>query len=148
MLLAYDPATNPLNTNEWAFPLCECLHIAAIAFSVGTIGLVDLRVLGLGVTDRSAARLLRDMEIWTLLGLVVVIVSGLAIFTSDPVMYIHNPPFQLKMLALLVAVVYNYTLHRRAVLAASPPAIAIPAALASLALWWSLVFAGVFIGFY
>jgi hypothetical protein len=147
-MFVYDPATNPLNTNEWAFPLCECLHIAAFAFSLGTIGVIDLRMLGLGIVQRGAAQLLRDTEILTILGLIVVIVSGLAIFSSDPVMYIHNLPFQFKMVMLVVAIVFNYTIHRYVVLKKAVPVIAIPVAVISLGLWWSLVFSGVFIGFY
>jgi hypothetical protein len=147
MIIKYDPATNPLNNNEWAFPLCECFHIAAFAFSIGTIALVDLRLFGMGLDDRSPAQLLRDTEIWTLLGLAVVITSGLAIFSSDPVMYLHNGPFQWKMVGLLLAIVYNYTIHRRAVLGNFSRAGGMAVAGVSLALWFSLVLAGVFIAF-
>jgi hypothetical protein len=65
MLLAYDPATNPLNNNEWAFPLFECIHIAAFAMSVGTIAIVDLRLLGLGLRHQTAAQLVQDTMLWT-----------------------------------------------------------------------------------
>ena len=147
MIIKYDPASNPLNNNEWAFPLCECFHIVAFAFSIGTIALVDLRLFGMGLDDRSPAQLLRDTEIWTMLGLAVVITSGLAIFSSDPVMYLHNSPFQWKMLGLLLAIVYNYTIHRRTVLGNPGPAGAMAVAGVSLALWFSLVLAGVFIAF-
>jgi len=146
-MFAYDPATNPLNTNEWAFPLCECLHIGAFAFSIGTIGVVDLRMLGLGLTDRSPAQLVRDTEIWTLSGLAVVITSGMAIFSSDPVHYLNNGPFQLKMLALLIGIVFNYTIHRRVALHGSASGVVWAVAGASLVLWFSLVFLGIFIAF-
>ncbi len=147
-MFVYDPAANPLNSDEWAFPLCECLHIAAFALSLGTIGLIDLRVLGLGIVERDAAQLLRDTEILTIIGLIVVIASGLAIFSSDPILYIGNPPFVLKMLLLVAAIVFNYTIHRRAVLKTWRSTVAVPIALLSLTLWWSVVFCGVFIGFY
>lgn len=147
-MFVYDPATNPLNTNEWAFPLCECIHIASFALSLGTVVLIDLRMLRLGIVERGAAQLLRDTEILTVIGLIVVILSGLAIFSSDPIMYFYNPPFRLKMLMLVVAIVFNYTIHRRVVLKKSTSVIAIPVAVVSMALWWSLVFCGLFIGFY
>jgi uncharacterized protein DUF6644 len=147
MIVRYDPATNPLNTIEWAFPLCECFHIAAFAFSIGTIALIDLRLFGVGLDDRSPAQLLRDTEIWTLLGLAVAITSGLAIFSSDPVLYVHNWPFQWKMLGLLLAILFNYTIHRRAVLGHATPAGRMAVATVSLALWFSIVLAGVFIAF-
>jgi hypothetical protein len=147
MIIKYDPTTNPLNNNEWAFPLCECFHIVAFAFSIGTIALVDLRLFGMGLDDRSPAQLLRDTEIWTMLGLAVVIASGLAIFSSDPLLYLHNSPFQWKMLGLLLAILYNYTVHRRTVLGNPTHAGGMAVASVSLALWFSLVLAGVFIAF-
>jgi hypothetical protein len=147
MMFAYNPASNPLNTNEWAFPLCECFHIAAFAFSIGTIALVDLRLFGMGLDNRSPAQMLRDTEIWTLLGLAVVIASGLAIFSSDPVLYLHNQPFRLKMVGLLLAIVFNYTIHRRTALANPLPRHGVLVASISIALWFSLVLAGVFIAF-
>ena len=58
-MLAYDPASNPLNNNEWSFPLLEILHIAGFTLSIGTIAVVDLRLLGLGLLRHSAKELLR-----------------------------------------------------------------------------------------
>src|SRR5215469_13907780 len=104
MLFAYDPSTNPLNNNEWAFPLSECIHIAAFAMSIGTIFLVDLRLLGLGMRRQTAAGLLHDTSLWTLSGLIVVITSGLVIFSSDPVRYFYNPSFRLKNICLVLAI--------------------------------------------
>jgi len=146
-MLAYDPSTNPLNNNEWAFPLAECVHIAATALSIGTIMLVDLRLLGLGLREQTASQLLRDTELWTLTGLVFVISSGLVIFSADPAMYIRNGAFVFKVSALLVAIVYNYTVHRK-VASANPSSLASGVvASVSLALWFSLVVAAIFIAF-
>jgi hypothetical protein len=146
-VLAYDPSTNPLNNNEWAFPLTECFHIAAMALSIGTIVLVDLRLLGVGMRRQTAAQLVADTELWTLTGLVVVIASGLMIFSSDPVAYLSSGPFLFKMAALLVAIVYNYTIHRIVARGSASPLAGKLVGSVSLALWCSLVFAGIFIAF-
>src|SRR5271167_364716 len=106
-MLAYDPSQNPLNNNDWAFPLLEIIHIVGFAFSVGTIAIVDLRLLGLGMKDQSSAQLLKDTMPWTLVGIVAMLISGPLIFSSDPNMYLLNYPFQFKMTALLIAIVYN-----------------------------------------
>jgi len=143
-MLVYDPATNPLNTNEWAFPLTECIHIASMAMSIGMIVAVDLRLLGRGIPGRSAAQLLRDTELWTLIGFILVITSGLVIFTTDPAMYLRNISFQAKMALLIAGLVFNYTIHRKAALSGSG---GIVVALVSLALWMSLVFSAIFIAF-
>src|SRR6476646_6790285 len=110
--LAYDPATNPLNTNEWAFPVCEVLHIIGFAIAIGTITMVDLRLLGIGMKKESAADLVKDTGAWTLAGLALVLISGPLIFSSDPNLYLHNISFRFKITMLVLAIIYNYTIHR------------------------------------
>ena len=145
MFLAYDPSTNPLNNNEWAFPLLEIIHIAGFAFSVGTIAVVDLRLLGWG--KQSPAQLLKETGPWTLFGLVVMLISGPLIFSSDPAMYLRNASFHFKMGALLVAILYNYTIHRKVALSGSSPGVSKIVGALSILLWVSIVFGGIFIAF-
>jgi len=145
--IAFDPAANPLNNNEWSFPLFECIHIAMFAMSVGTIALVDFRMLGLTMRRQSAAQLLKETSLWTLIGLVIVITSGLVIFSTDPVRYYYNPSFRYKCIALTVAVVYNYTIHRKVAMSNPSPVAGALVASVSLLLWVSIVFAGLFYAF-
>lgn len=147
MFLAYDPNTNPLNQNDWAFPLAECFHIASFALSIGTIAVVDLRMLGLGLMKRTPAQLLKDTGLWTLAGLVIVITSGLAIFSSDPVMYYRNNSFRFKILALLAGIIYNYTVHRKVALSGASPGLNMAVGAVSIIIWLSVVFGGIFIAF-
>jgi hypothetical protein len=147
-MLAYDVQAYPLNNNEWSFPLLEIIHIAAFTLSIGTIALVDLRMLGLAMTRLSAAQVLKDTSAWTLVGLLIMLITGPLIFFSDPVMYLHNSSFMFKMYALLAALIYNYTVHRKVV--SSPdtsPGAGKAIAILSLALWTCVVFGGLFIAF-
>jgi hypothetical protein len=146
-MLAYDPSTNPLNNNAWAFPLLEIIHITGFALSIGTIAIVDLRLLGLGMRNQSSAQLMKDTTPWTLVGLAVMLMSGPLIFSSDPNMYLYNSPFRFKMGALLIAILYNYTIHRKVALSNPSPILGKLAGGVSLALWISVVFAGLFIAF-
>jgi hypothetical protein len=147
LMLVFDPNTNPLNNNEWSFPLLEIIHIVGFAFSVGTIAIVDLRLLGLGMKHQSSAQLLKDTMPWTLVGIVAMLISGPLIFSSDPNMYLANYPFQFKMTALLIAIIYNYTIHRKVALSNPSPAVGKLVGGVSLLLWVSVVFAGLFIAF-
>jgi hypothetical protein len=146
-MLAYDPTTNPLNNNQWSFPLLEIIHIAGFTLSVGTIALVDLRLLGLGLLRGSSRQIAESMAPWTLVGLVIMLFSGPMIFSSDPNMYMRNSSFIFKMVALLVAIVYNYTIHWK--VARSEPSAGIGKLVGalSLALWVSVVAGGLFIAF-
>ena len=143
----YDPATNPLNNNEWAFPLFECIHIAMFAMSVGTIALVDFRLLGVTLRKYSPAQLLKATSLWTLIGLVVVITSGMVIATTDPLAYYYNSAFRYKMLMLVIAIVYNYTIHRKVAMSQAPQAVNALVGALSLAMWMSVVFLGIFYAF-
>jgi hypothetical protein len=148
VFLAYDPATNPLNNTEWAFPLFECIHISMFAMSVGTIALVDLRMLGAGLKHQTPAQILKDTAIWTLVGLIIVITSGFVIWTTDPLRYYYNWSFRYKIIALALAIVYNYTIHRKVALSDASQSIAGKlVATFSLLLWISIVFAGLFYAF-
>jgi hypothetical protein len=145
--IQYDPSTNPLNNNEWSFPLFECIHIAMFAMSIGTIALVDFRMLGMTLRKQTAVELLKATSLWTLIGLIVVITTGLVIFTTDPVGYYYHPAMRYKGIALVVAIIYNYTIHRKTILANAGPLVSGVVAAVSLALWISIVFAGIFYSF-
>jgi hypothetical protein len=146
-MLIYDLNANPLNNTEWAFPLTECFHITSFALSIGTIVLVDLRMLGLGMKHQTPGQLTRDTGIWTFAGLVIVILSGLLIFSSDPIHYIHNSSFKVKVTLLTLAIIYNYTIHRKVALSNSSGGVTALVGGISLLMWVGIVFAGLWIAF-
>jgi hypothetical protein len=143
----YVPQNNPLNTNEWSFPLFECIHIATFAVAIGTIALVDFRLLRIAMRRQNPADLLRATSLWTLIGLIIAISTGLVIFTTDPQAYFYNPSFRFKCIALIAAVIYNYTIHRKTVLSNAGPLLGGAVAVTSLALWISVVFSAIFYSF-
>jgi hypothetical protein len=146
-MLIYDLNANPLNANEWAFPLTECFHITSFALSIGTIALVDLRLLGLAFKRQTAGQLVRDTWLWTLAGLIIVIFSGLLIFSSDPIRYLYNSGFQWKIEVLVVAIIYNYTIHRKVAMSNASPGVAKLVGAVSLLLWVLVPFGGIWISF-
>lgn len=146
MLLA-NPIGDAMNNTEWAFPLAECFHIAAFALSIGTIAVVDLRLLGLGITETSPQEVLQDTEMWTLLGLGIVLLSGPFIFLSQVGIYLANGPFVFKMYCILAAVVFHYAIFRPVVRSGPSPWMGKLVAAISLSLWIGTVVGGVFIAY-
>jgi hypothetical protein len=146
-LLSANPIGDAMNNTEWAFPLCECIHIIAFTLSIGTIALVDFRMLGWAMAKTSAAQLYKDTRMWTMAGLTVMLISGPLIFISDPVMYLHNQSFRFKMGALVLAIIYNYTIHAKVARAQPAPSSAKLVGAISLLLWVSVVAGGLFIAF-
>ena len=145
--IPYDPATNPLNNNEWSFPLLEIIHITGFALAIGTIFMVDLRLIGIGMMRQPASQLAKSLGPWTLGGLAAVLMSGPLIFSSDPNMYLNNSSFLFKMYALLIAILYQYTVHRKVALSDPSPAVGAIVGIISVALWVSVVAGGLFIAF-
>jgi len=143
----YDPANNPLNTNEWAFPVCEVLHIIGFVLLIGTIALVDLRLLGLGMKRQTAAELVKDTAPWTMLGLVMILISGPLIFSSDPALYVYNQSFRFKITMLVLSIILNWTLHRKVALSPNPGTMGAVVGGVSLLMWTSIIFGGIFIAF-
>lgn len=136
---------NPLSTSPSSFPILECFHIAGFALSIGMTALVDFRLLGFGLQKQSAAQIARAFDGWMLAGLIVAIFSGLLLFSTDPDMYYLNWSFLIKMACLILAIGFNYTIHRRALTSRFSPAARRLVACASLALWVSVIFGGIFI---
>lgn len=139
--------TNPLNSSPLAFPVLECFHILGFALSVGTIAIVDFSLLGIGGRRQTPAQLAWNSWPWTLGGLVLMLFTGLLLFSSDPDMYYLNWAFLIKMVFFLSAVLFHYTVHRKAVSSDKPPQNAKLLACTSLVLWAGVVFGGIFIGF-
>jgi len=138
---------NPLNGSPLVFPILECMHIVGWALLVGTIGLVDFRLLGVGLRRQTAAETAKDLAPWTLLGLAIILLSGPLLFSSDPDMYYLNRSFQFKMVCFVLAVTFNYTFHRKMVRAGVSGGAGVAVACVSLLLWVGVVFGGIFIAF-
>jgi hypothetical protein len=138
---------NPLNSSALSFPVLECFHIVGFAVSIGTIAIVDFSLLGIGMRRQTPAQLANDTWLWTLAGLVLMLFSGLLLFSSDPDMYYLNWPFLIKMAFFVSAVIFHYTVHRKAVSSDTQPANGKLVAWVSLLLWSGVIFGGIFIGF-
>jgi len=147
-MLLQNAIADYLNSTEWAFALAECVHIGGFAIGVGSIALVDFRMLNLGLRHETAGRILRYTEPWTLFALVFVLFSGLALFMSQTNIYLVNLVFPIKMYALVAALIYNFTVHRKVAMMENPPPLMSKfVAIVSLLLWVSVVFGGIFTGF-
>jgi hypothetical protein len=104
-------------------------------------------MLGLLLRRHPTAQLLKATSLWTLIGLVLVITSGMVIAATDPRAYYYNPSFRYKMIAPVFAIVYNYTIHRKVAMSRASPAVSAIVGGFSLLLWISIAFAGIFYAF-
>src|ERR1700677_2405434 len=60
LLLQIESIADTLNSSEWVFPIAECFHIAAFAWSIGLIAAVDYKLLGFGIQHSKPSEVLHD----------------------------------------------------------------------------------------
>jgi Family of unknown function (DUF6644) len=148
LFLQANPVSEALNSAEWIFPTMECFHLVGFGIAVGSIALVDLSLLGLGFGRKATSQVYRDVAPFTLAALLIVIMAGSVLFLTDPLHYLENHSFRFKMACLLLAIVFNYTIHRKVALSGKTPRTAnVLVAIVSVLLWASIVAGGLAIAF-
>lgn len=136
------------------FPIIETVHVLSICTVVGTIAVVDLRLMGLASHRRSAQKLLAETLPITVVAFVIAVLSGLLMFSSHALEYTESVPFLWKMgviaLAGLNMAFFHLTTHksiaRWSEIMPPPPAARLSGAI-SLSLWVAVLFLGRWIGF-
>src|SRR6266849_2798005 len=134
---------------RWFFAVDETFHIMALVMLIGTLVIVDLRLLGLGMRRQSVSALARYLAPWTLLGVASMIITGVPLFMSEAVKLSRSSPFFYKMIFLCCAVTLHFTLHRKATASGASQASAWSklAAALSLLCWLGVALAGRAIAF-
>lgn len=136
------------------FPWFESVHVLAFAIVVGSIAIVDLRLLGLASRNRSVKQMLDEMLPVTWVAFAVAAITGLVLFTSQAAYYIEKTPMQIKLVLLVLAGVNMIVFHTTTLktvgewgTSPTPPAGARFAGAASLVLWSGVIVFGRWIGF-
>ena len=135
--------------SQWLFAIDETFHIMALGMLIGTLIIVDLRLLGFGMRRQSAAQLAGYLAPWTLFGVAAMVVTGVPMFMSEAVRLAASGPFFYKMVFLFLAITLHFTLHRKAIASSSGQASGFDRLAASLSLlcWLGVALAGRAIAF-
>lgn len=133
----------------WLFPVIEAAHLLGLALLGGAVLVVDLRLLGLGLTGRSPDYVLREARPWLLGALATMLATGVPLFLSEAVKCYFSTAFRVKMGALALALLFTFAVRDRLVRRRPdlPAWQARAIAACSLALWWTVAAAGRWIGF-
>jgi hypothetical protein len=82
---------------ESLFPWVECVHVLALTLVIGSIAIVDLRLIGLTSRDRSVAQTTASTLPVTWIAFVFAVLTGGLLFSSNATTYAHNVFFQAKL---------------------------------------------------
>jgi hypothetical protein len=139
-----------IRSSSWLFPVIEAFHLLALGLVGGTVLLVDFCLFGLGLRRQPVAQVAHDAQPWLVGGLATMILSGFLLFLSESVKCYYSGAFRMKMLLLLLAVVFTFTVRHRAAMADDPRTAPLwnkIVAVVSLSLWLGVGVAGRWIGF-
>jgi hypothetical protein len=92
-----------IHKNAWAFTAIEVVHVFAISLVIGTIAIVDLRLLGLASTKRPFAELARQVLPLTWIAFALAAMAGSLLFISRATAYLVSTTFQIKMAVIVLA---------------------------------------------
>jgi hypothetical protein len=138
-----------IRESENAFSIIESVHVLGVTMLVGTIALLDLRMLGIVLRPLAVTRIARAVFPITWLGFAIMFVSGFLLFWAEAAKNYTNPAFRIKIILLALVglnpLIFHTTIYRRVqeweVQEVSPWR-ARAAAIASLTLWSGVIVAG------
>lgn len=140
--------------SAWAFPTFETLHVIGLVTVLGTIFVMDLRLLGWASNNVAVTRMTSDTLGWTWAAFVLAAITGSLLFISKASSYMINPYFLVKMGLLVCAglnmLYFHYVTYKN--VAAWDQGLPMPrgarlAGALSLLIWIVIVFCGRAIGF-
>lgn len=152
--LAATGMASGIRNSLFVFPLLESTHVLGLALVIGTIAVIDLRLLGIASNQRPFQRVASDILKWTWAAFALTALTGLLMFTTNAVVYYHNFYFRTKMALLALAglnmLVFELTAGRTVRdwdKASVTPMVARVVAIMSLTIWIGMIFMGRLIGF-
>lgn len=142
-----------ISGSTWIFPTIETIHVFALTTVVGTIAVVDLRLLGLAFKEKPVTAVSQEYLPWTWGAFGVAVISGLLLFVSRAADYLTIAPFLIKFVfmglaGLNMAVFHLLTWRSVETWDQGPPASGAKlAGLVSLAFWAVVIVLGRKVGF-
>jgi len=151
--LQASPLGSTISQSTWMFPTIETVHVVAVATVIGTIAMVDLRLLGVSAKARPASALIHEFLPWTWGAFALALVSGGLLFSSRAADYMALPYFVAKFGIMAVAAVFLFKVppttekHIAGWDLGKPATGARVAGALSLLLWTAIVICGRRVGF-
>ena len=104
------------NHNSWAIPTIQSIHIVGIALVLGSVFMIDLRILGWAGMDQSLRQTTSRFGPWLTGSLCLLLVTGVLMVIGEPVRELVTFSFWLKMslvaIGTLIAILFRITLRK------------------------------------
>ena len=94
-----------LATTRWLYGLVLVVHYFALFVCIGTIVLLDLRILGSTARHQALSPFAGQLRPWAWIGFGSAVISGFLLFASQAAAYVAATPFRVKMFIIVLAVI-------------------------------------------
>lgn len=138
----------PMRQSQWLYPVVEIAHIVGFVMLVGSVAMFDLRLLGLS-RNLPVSGMARHLLRWSLASLVLVVPSGVAMFSAHATEFADNTAFRAKLVLLTAAATNAIVFHRTSFRSVADwnttvtaPLSCRVAAVVSLAIWLGVIACG------
>jgi hypothetical protein len=103
LLLSFSQSTGIywFMNSSWGWPIAESIHFLGLCLLIGTVGVFDLRMLGMANGLSYAA--LHKLVPCGVVGYLMNVTTGALFLTTSPDQYLFNPAFQTKLFFMLIA---------------------------------------------
>ncbi len=138
-------AGTAIRRSKVAFPIIELFHIFALTLLLGTTIVITLRLLNVVFKESSIVESWRDLRLINTWSIVVMLLSGSLLLSSEAVRMYENPSFRIKAVLLFLALIYHFFIFLRVVRTEQvtiTPFKRKMAAIGDLALWVGVGLAG------
>lgn len=139
--------SNVIRNSTWIFPIVEVFHLFGLTLLLGTVTVIDARILGFGMRRQSISKVARELTPWMLLGAALTICSGIPLFLSEAMKCYDNAAFPYKMACLAGGILLIGLTQRSIISMKMNPALMKVVAVLSLVLWYGVALAGRAIAF-
>ena len=105
--------TKYIQGTTWTSPIIQVIHLVAVALFIGSVLVVDIRLLGHGLTETPLATLARATQPYLLWAFAVLFVTGVPQMVSLAMKQYYSPFFWWKMEAMAFAIVLTFWTRRK-----------------------------------
>ena len=141
--------SDAIRQSSWVGPAVNVAHLLCLVVLTGAIVVVDLRLLGRGMTLQPVSQVARAARPWLLGALLGMLLTGIPQLTSTAMKQYYNQFFWQKMSILLLTLIFTFTIRHKVTMASEGevgPVRAKIVGLISLLLWSNVAIQGRLIG--
>lgn len=142
------PIGEAIRMSHWLFPVIEAFHLIGLVVLGGAVLVVDLRLLGLGLSKQSISRVTNAAKPALFVGIAIMFGTGIPLALSEMIKLYYNRSFWVKVTTLLIVLCFTFAVKHPLIRNEHTNRIVLFfVGLASMSLWFTVAGAGRWIGF-